>query len=214
MDPLIEKKKAQRCSVMKSVVHINETVKPLAFSFVPTIRRLPGHVQIVDTRFSHQPGKQRSPVTSSAVMNEALCITEEEPSRDVGVEEGIVQGASNQCWFNNEGTPASADEASQIQGIFKAELVFLTGSCGSDGDCFSGEDGADLSARTLPPLYLHQNPLIDDKGTSVGPNVIGDESKVLLFQDTEEKLDGTLQGSLFQAREVYFYSLKLSNSFE
>lgn len=130
------------------------------------------------------------------------------------MEEGIVQGASNQCWFNNEGTPASADEASQIQGIFKAELVFLTGSCGSDGDCFSGEDGADLSARTLPPLYLHQNPLIDDKGTSVGPNVIGDESKVLLFQDTEEKLDGTLQGSLFQAREVYFYSLKLSNSFE
>lgn len=129
------------------------------------------------------------------------------------MEEGIVQGASNQCWFNNEGMPVSADEASQIQGIFKAELVFLTGSCGSDGDCFSGEDGADLSARTLPSLYLHPNPLIDDKGTSVGPHVIGDESKVLLFQDTE-KLDGTLQGSLFQAREVYFYSLKLSNSFE
>ncbi|XP_032877587.1 muscular LMNA-interacting protein isoform X2 [Amblyraja radiata] len=184
---------------MKSVVHINQTAKPLAFSFVPTIRRLPGHVQIVDTRFSHQPGKQRSPVTSSAMMNEVLCITEEEPSRDVGVEEGIVQGTSNQCWFNNEGTPASADEASQIQGIFKAELVFLTGSCGSDGDCFSGEDGADLSARTLPSLYLHPNPLIYDKGTSVGPHVIGDESKVLLFQDTEEKLDRTLQGSLFQS---------------
>ncbi|XP_078256161.1 uncharacterized protein mlip [Rhinoraja longicauda] len=202
MDPLIEKKRAQRCSVMKSVVRINETAKPLAFSFVPPIRRLPAHVHIVDTRFSHQPGKQRSRVTSSAGMNEVLCITEEEPSPDVGVEEGIVQGASNQRWFNNEGAPASADEASQIQGIFKAELVFLTGACGSDGDCFPGEDGADLSAKTLP---LHPNPLINDKGTSARPHVVGDESQVCLFQDTEEKLDGTLQESVFQAREVLVF---------
>ncbi|XP_051880801.1 uncharacterized protein LOC127575150 [Pristis pectinata] len=70
-DPLIEEKKAQ-CSVMKSVVRINQTAKPLAFTFVPTIRRLPAHIQIMDARFLHQPGKQQNPVSSSSVMNEFL----------------------------------------------------------------------------------------------------------------------------------------------
>ncbi|XP_072912821.1 muscular LMNA-interacting protein isoform X11 [Hemitrygon akajei] len=197
MNPLLKEKKGQ-CSVMKSMVRINETAKPLAFTFVPTVRRLPAHIQVMDTRFSHQPGKLQSSMASSSILNEPLCITEEEQSGSFRVEDGIVEGASNRSWLNNEGNFGPAEEASQIQGIFKAEFVLLTDSDGNDSDCFSQGDGVDLSATALSLSSLTPNPFTDDKGSFVHPNVVEDKTKVPFLQDAEQKLDGAVQESLFQ----------------
>ncbi|XP_072107201.1 uncharacterized protein mlip isoform X5 [Mobula birostris] len=196
-NPLLKEKKGQ-CSVMKSMVRINETAKPLAFTFVPTVRRLPAHIQVMDTRFSHQPGKLQSSVASSSILNEPLYIAEEEQSGSFRVEDGIVEGASNRSWLNNEGKFGPAEEASQIQGIFKAEFVLLTDSDGSDSDCFSQGDGVDLSATAVPLSSLTPNPFADDKGSFVHPNVVEDKTKVPFLRDAEQKLDGDEQESLFQ----------------
>ncbi|XP_059838057.1 muscular LMNA-interacting protein isoform X3 [Hypanus sabinus] len=181
-----------------TVVRINETAKPLAFTFVPTVRKLPAHIQVMDTRFSHQPGKLQSSMASSSILNEPLCITEEEQSGSFRVEDGIVEGASKRSWLNNEGNFGPAEEASQIQGIFKAEFVLLTDSDGNDSDCFSQGGGVDLSATALSLSSLTPNPFTDVKGSFVHPNVVEDKTKVPFLQDAEQKLDGAVQESLFQ----------------
>ncbi|XP_069742054.1 uncharacterized protein mlip isoform X8 [Narcine bancroftii] len=196
-DPIIKRKKAQQCSVMKSVVHIHERTKPLAFTFVPTVQRLPAHVHVVDSRIFLQMAKEQNPVTSSSGMNEPLGVTEES-SRDVRLKETIVQGPSSQMWLSPEGRIGSAEGAEEIQGIFKAEIVQLTDSNGTDHDCFSREAGVDVSVHALPSLNLPQNPFSDDKDNFVHPNVVGDESNVLLLRDADQKTDGALQESLFQ----------------
>ncbi|XP_072912810.1 muscular LMNA-interacting protein isoform X2 [Hemitrygon akajei] len=211
MNPLLKEKKGQ-CSVMKSMVRINETAKPLAFTFVPTVRRLPAHIQVMDTRFSHQPGKLQSSMASSSILNEPLCITEEEQSGSFRVEDGIVEGASNRSWLNNEGNFGPAEEASQIQGIFKAEFVLLTDSDGNDSDCFSQGDGVDLSATALSLSSLTPNPFTDDKGSFVHPNVVEDKTKVPFLQDAEQKLDGAVQESLFQSCSPHSASIHLLTS--
>ncbi|XP_062895281.1 muscular LMNA-interacting protein isoform X3 [Mobula hypostoma] len=211
MNPLLKEKKGQ-CSVMKSMVRINETVKPLAFTFVPTVRRLPAHIQVMDTRFSHQPGKLQSSVASSSILNEPLYIAEEEQSGSFRVEDGVVEGASNRSWLNNEGKFGPAEETSQIQGIFKAEFVLLTDSDGSDSDCFSQGDGVDLSATTVPLSSLTPNPFADDKGSFVHPNVVEDKTKVPFLRDAEQKLDGDEQESLFQSCSPHCADIHLLTS--
>ncbi|XP_067840071.1 uncharacterized protein mlip isoform X8 [Heptranchias perlo] len=188
--------------------HINETAKPLAFTFVPTVRRLPIHIQIIDTtRFSPQPGKQQNPGANSSLMNEPLHITEEMASADVTNKEAIGQRAPrhhtkiSQSWLNDEGGYVSAEEAASLQGIFKAELVFLADSDGTDGDCFSRENGAavNLTAKKLPLLTSSPNPFADDNSSSVPAKVLAGGSKVPLLQDAEREVDGALQEPLFQA---------------
>uniref|UniRef100_UPI00398F03CD leucine-rich repeat-containing protein 1 n=1 Tax=Pristiophorus japonicus TaxID=55135 RepID=UPI00398F03CD len=226
-DPIIKKKQAQGCSAMKSVLesedwavsltpspqateqaHINETAKPLAFTFVPTVRRLPVHIQIIDTtRFSPQPGKQQNSGTNSSVMDEPLHITEEMPSAGDAMKNTIGRGAPRQhmeirqSWLNNEGGYVSAEEASSRQGIFKAELVFLADSDGIDSECCSRENGAEvnLSAKALTLSSSSPNPFADDKSSFVRAKVIVGESKVPLLQDAEQHVDGALQEPFFQS---------------
>ncbi|XP_041043125.1 muscular LMNA-interacting protein isoform X2 [Carcharodon carcharias] len=193
---------------MKSAVHVNETAKPLAFTFVPTVRRLPVHIQVIDTtRSSPQPGKQQKPEANSSIMNEPLHITEEMPSADVRMSDTIGGGTPRQhmeigqSWLNKEGEYVPAEEAAPVQGIFKAELVFLADSYGSDSDCLSRgtEAEVNLSAKTLPLLSLSPKTFADDKSSSIRAKVVVGESKAPLLQDAEQKVDDALQEPFFQA---------------
>ncbi|XP_078398056.1 uncharacterized protein LOC144680682 isoform X3 [Cetorhinus maximus] len=207
-DPIIYKKRAQQCSAMKSAVHVNETAKPLAFTFVPTVRRLPVHIQVIDTtRSSPQPGKQQKPEANSSIMNEPLHITEEMPATDVRMADTIGGGTPRrhmeigQSWLNKEREYVPAEEAAPLQGIFKAELVFLADSYGSDSDCLSRgtEAEVNLSAKTLPLLSLSPNTFADDKSSSIRAKEVVGESKAPLLQDAEQKVDEALQEPFFQA---------------
>ncbi|XP_078069390.1 uncharacterized protein mlip isoform X3 [Mustelus asterias] len=211
-DPIICKKRAQECSAMKSAVHVDETAKPLAFTFVPIVRRLPVHIQVIDsTRSSPQPGKQQMPKANSSIMNEPLHITEEMPSEDVTIADSIGGGTPrqqaeiSQSWMNNKRGYVSAEETVPLQGIFKAELVFLADSNGTNNDCLSREDeaAANLSAKTLPLLSLSPNPFRDDKSSSIQTRVAVDESKTPLLQDAEQKVDGALEEPFFQSSTSY-----------
>ncbi|XP_038656379.1 muscular LMNA-interacting protein isoform X2 [Scyliorhinus canicula] len=189
-------------------VLVDETAKPLAFTFVPTVRRLPVHIQVIDTtRSPSQPGTQQKPEVSSSMMNEPLHITEEMPPEDVTTMGGIGGGAPrrhteiSQSWSNNKRGYVSAEEAAPLQGIFKAELVFLADSYATDCDCLTRENEAEvnLSAKSLPLLSLPSNPFADYKGSSIRTRMIVDESKAPLLQDAEQKVDGALQEPFFQS---------------
>ncbi|XP_078398052.1 muscular LMNA-interacting protein-like isoform X1 [Cetorhinus maximus] len=193
---------------MKSAVHVNETAKPLAFTFVPTVRRLPVHIQVIDTtRSSPQPGKQQKPEANSSIMNEPLHITEEMPATDVRMADTIGGGTPRrhmeigQSWLNKEREYVPAEEAAPLQGIFKAELVFLADSYGSDSDCLSRgtEAEVNLSAKTLPLLSLSPNTFADDKSSSIRAKEVVGESKAPLLQDAEQKVDEALQEPFFQS---------------
>ncbi|XP_072354671.1 uncharacterized protein mlip isoform X3 [Scyliorhinus torazame] len=226
-DPIIYKKQAQECSAMKSAlgnedravsltpslqatkqVLVDEPAKPLAFTFVPTVRRLPVQIQVIDTtRSPSQPGKQQKPEVSSSMMNEPLHITEEMPPEDVTTTGGIGGGAPrrhteiSQSWSNNKRGYVSAEEATPLQGIFKAELVFLADSYATDSDCLSRENEAEvnLSAKSLPLLSLPPNPFADYKSSSIRTRMVVGESKAPLLQDAEQKVDGALQEPFFQS---------------
>ncbi|GCB67959.1 hypothetical protein scyTo_0005232, partial [Scyliorhinus torazame] len=83
------------------------------------------------------------------MMNEPLHITEEMPPEDVTTTGGIGGGAPrrhteiSQSWSNNKRGYVSAEEATPLQGIFKAELVFLADSYATDSDCLSRENEAE-----------------------------------------------------------------------
>ncbi|XP_048453055.1 uncharacterized protein LOC109917519 [Rhincodon typus] len=204
-DPIIIKKQVQGCSAMKSAVHANETAQPLAFTFIPTVQRLPVHIQVINTiRSSPWPGKQQQP---SSVMNEPLHITEELPSAGVTMTDTVDRGTPGQQMeisqrWSNKGGDVSSQEAGSSEGIFKAELVFLADSYGTDGDRFSRKNEAEvnLSAKKLPLSSLSPNPFVDDKNGYIQKELIVDESKAPMLQNAEQKVDRTLQEPFFQAR--------------
>ncbi|XP_060711016.1 muscular LMNA-interacting protein-like [Hemiscyllium ocellatum] len=186
-------------------VHVNETAQPLAFTFIPSVRRLPVHIQVINTtRSSPCPRKQQK---ASSIMNETLHITEELPSADVTITDTIdrrtpVQQAEISQSWSNKGGDVPAEESGSLEGIFKAELVFLADSYGTDRDCYSGENEAevDLSTKKLPLSSLSPNSFVDDKNGSIQKELEVYESKSPMLQDAEQKMNRALQEPFFQAR--------------
>ncbi|XP_043535333.1 mucin-5AC isoform X1 [Chiloscyllium plagiosum] len=222
-DLITIKKQVEGCSAMKSAlgsegyavrstpspqvteqVHVNETAQPLAFTFIPSVRRLPVHIQVINTtRSSPCP---RKPQKTSSIMNEPLHITEELPSTDVTMTDTIdrrtpVQQAEISQSWSNKGGDVSAEESGSLEGIFKAELVFLADSYGTDSDCYSGENEAevDLSTKKLPLSSLSPNSFVDDKNGSIQKELEVYESKSPMLQDAEQKMNRAVQEPFFQS---------------
>ncbi|KAM6181745.1 LOW QUALITY PROTEIN: muscular LMNA-interacting protein [Erethizon dorsatum] len=108
--------------------------KPLIFSFVPTVGRLPAHVQLADTskylvRIPEEPGdKSPESVNRSKSTNVTFnCGSEQETVH------GTLTCLSQVCEKNSQGGFKANDLQGMQQGdLFKAEYVFVVDSEGED----------------------------------------------------------------------------------
>ncbi|XP_007892253.1 muscular LMNA-interacting protein [Callorhinchus milii] len=193
MDPLAIKTLDEELLAMKSEANLNETAKPLAFTFVPIVRRLPILVQIAETtRPQFQPTNQLKPGSQSPVMNEPLHIAEDMSTVGVLSTDIDGQGALGRC-LKEKDVHTSSEQVTVQDGIFKAELVYLADSNESDG--FSGSSGTQFrhSAAKLP--FSSQSPgLVANRNFTPAKVLVG-ESKLPVLRLAEKKVDGPWQKS-------------------
>uniref|UniRef100_A0A4W3K6H3 Muscular LMNA-interacting protein n=1 Tax=Callorhinchus milii TaxID=7868 RepID=A0A4W3K6H3_CALMI len=197
MDPLAIKTLDEELLAMKSEANLNETAKPLAFTFVPIVRRLPILVQIAETtRPQFQPTNQLKPGSQSPVMNEPLHIAEDMSTVGVLSTDIDGQGALGRC-LKEKDVHTSSEQVTVQDGIFKAELVYLADSNESDG--FSGSSGTQFrhSAAKLP--FSSQSPgLVANRNFTPAKVLVG-ESKLPVLRLAEKKVDGPWQKSNTQS---------------
>ncbi|XP_015455779.1 muscular LMNA-interacting protein [Pteropus alecto] len=110
--------------------------KPLIFTFVPTVRRLPTHSQLADTskflvKIPEEPSDKNPETVNRSNFNEYLTVNAgSQPERDQeistypsGIREKISQG---------RGFKANKPQGMQQSDLFKAEYVFIVDSEGED----------------------------------------------------------------------------------
>ncbi|EHB09797.1 hypothetical protein GW7_09972, partial [Heterocephalus glaber] len=157
--------------------------KPLIFSFVPTVRRLPTHIQLADTskylvKIPEEPG-DKSPET----VNRSKSI--DYMTFNLGSEQGKIQGSpltclSEDCEKNSQGERFKANDLQGMQqgDLFKAEYVFIVDSEGEDevtsrkGD--QGAPGGTGKPVARPTSLVISSSLVSDV---VRPKVWGPELK-------------------------------------
>lgn len=110
--------------------------KPLIFTFVPTVRRLPTHSQLADTskflvKIPEEPSDKNPETVNRPNFNEYLTLntrSQQERDRDTlaypsGVSGNILQG---------RGFKANKPQGMQQSDLFKAEYVFIVDSEGEE----------------------------------------------------------------------------------
>ncbi|XP_023560607.1 muscular LMNA-interacting protein [Octodon degus] len=109
--------------------------KPLIFSFVPTVGRLPAHIQLADTsqyvvRIPEEPGDKSPENVNRSESTDATFNHGNEPQRV----QGTLTCLSQVCEKNSQGKgPAASNLPGMQQGdLFKAEYVFTVDSEGEE----------------------------------------------------------------------------------
>ncbi|XP_039709015.1 muscular LMNA-interacting protein [Pteropus medius] len=122
--------------LMRKVSSGDSEAKPLIFTFVPTVRRLPTHCQLADTskflvKIPEEPSDKNPETVNRSNFNEYLTVNAgSQPERDQeistypsGIREKISQG---------RGFKANKPQGMQQSDLFKAEYVFIVDSEGED----------------------------------------------------------------------------------
>ncbi|XP_054554849.1 muscular LMNA-interacting protein [Talpa occidentalis] len=110
--------------------------KPLIFTFVPTVRRLPTHTQLTDTskflvKIPEEPSDKNPETVNRSNSNEYLTLNAgSQPERDRGtlIYPSEVSGKISQ----ERGFKADKSQGMQQSDLFKAEYVFIVDSEGED----------------------------------------------------------------------------------
>ncbi|KAG8524184.1 Muscular LMNA-interacting protein [Galemys pyrenaicus] len=110
--------------------------KPLIFTFVPTVRRLPTHTQLTDTskflvKIPEEPSDKNPETVNRSNPNEYLTLNAgSQPERDGGtlIYPSEVSGKISQ----ERGFKANKSHGMQQSDLFKAEYVFIVDSEGED----------------------------------------------------------------------------------
>ncbi|XP_074205036.1 muscular LMNA-interacting protein isoform X11 [Camelus bactrianus] len=127
--------------------------KPLIFTFVPTVRRLPTHSQLTDTskflvKIPEEPSDKTPETVNRSISNEYLTLNAgSQRERDGGtltypleVKDKISQG---------KGLKANEPQGMQQSDLFKAEYVFIVDSEGEDeAPSRQGEQGPPVGVDT------------------------------------------------------------------
>uniref|UniRef100_A0A8C0ZM51 Muscular LMNA-interacting protein n=1 Tax=Castor canadensis TaxID=51338 RepID=A0A8C0ZM51_CASCN len=110
--------------------------KPLIFTFVPTIRRLPTHIQLADTskflvKIPEEPSDKSPETVNRPSSNDNLTFS---PGSQQDRDKGTLSCPSEASGQNSQGRGIKANDPLGMQqsDLFKAEYVFIVDSEGED----------------------------------------------------------------------------------
>ncbi|XP_032767425.1 muscular LMNA-interacting protein isoform X12 [Rattus rattus] len=157
--------------------------KPLIFTFVPTLRRLPTHIQLADTskflvKIPEEPTDKNPETVNRFEYSDHMtfsCESKEERDQRILDYPSEVSGKNSQRKEFNTKEP----QGMQKGDLFKAEYVFIVDSDGEDeATCRQGEQGppgATGNIATRPKSLAISSSLASDV---VRPKVRGADVKV------------------------------------
>ncbi|XP_033619308.1 muscular LMNA-interacting protein [Fukomys damarensis] len=168
--------------------------KPLIFSFVPTVRRLPTHIQLADTskylvKIPEEPG-DKSPETINRSKSIDY-VTFNLGSGQEGIQGSPLTCPSEDFETNSQGGGFKANDLQRMQqgDLFKAEYVFIVDSEGEDEvTSRKGEQGASGSTSNTvarPTTLAISSSLVSDV---VPPKVWGPEPKAVSQAGTPQEM--------------------------
>ncbi|XP_073938012.1 muscular LMNA-interacting protein isoform X20 [Castor canadensis] len=110
--------------------------KPLIFTFVPTVRRLPTHIQLADTskflvKIPEEPSDKSPETVNRPSSNDNLTFS---PGSQQDRDKGTLSCPSEASGQNSQGRGIKANDPLGMQqsDLFKAEYVFIVDSEGED----------------------------------------------------------------------------------
>ncbi|KFO31284.1 Muscular LMNA-interacting protein [Fukomys damarensis] len=178
----------------KKVSSGDSEAKPLIFSFVPTVRRLPTHIQLADTskylvKIPEEPG-DKSPETINRSKSIDY-VTFNLGSGQEGIQGSPLTCPSEDFETNSQGGGFKANDLQRMQqgDLFKAEYVFIVDSEGEDEvTSRKGEQGASGSTSNTvarPTTLAISSSLVSDV---VPPKVWGPEPKAVSQAGTPQEM--------------------------
>ncbi|XP_005377649.1 PREDICTED: muscular LMNA-interacting protein isoform X3 [Chinchilla lanigera] len=185
---LLDKNLEERLKVSSG----DSEAKPLIFSFVPTVGRLPAHIQLADTskylvRIPEEPG-DKSPET----VNRSTSV---DVTFNSGNEQERVQGTLNclsqVCENNSQGRGFKANDLQGMQqgDLFKAEYVFIVDSEGEDEvtsrKVEQGAPGGTGNTVARPKSLAISSSLVSDV---VRPKVRGPDRKATSHPEAAQEM--------------------------
>uniref|UniRef100_A0A286XWA0 Muscular LMNA interacting protein n=1 Tax=Cavia porcellus TaxID=10141 RepID=A0A286XWA0_CAVPO len=166
--------------------------KPLMFSFVPTIGRLPAHIQLANTskylvRIPEEPG-DKSPETVNRSKSTDVTFNSGNNQETV---QGTLTGLSQVCEKNSQGGIFKANDLQGMQqgDLFKAEYVFIVDSEGEE-EVTSRKADQETPGRTgntlaRPKSLAISSSLVPDV---VRPKVWGPEPKTMSRTEAPQEM--------------------------
>uniref|UniRef100_A0A8I5ZL83 Muscular LMNA-interacting protein n=1 Tax=Rattus norvegicus TaxID=10116 RepID=A0A8I5ZL83_RAT len=176
-------KKNEKLEERVTVSPGDSEAKPLIFTFVPTLRRLPTHIQLADTskflvKIPEEPTDKNPETVNRFEYSDHMtfsCESKEERDQRILDYPSEVSGKNSQRKEFNTKEP----QGMQKGDLFKAEYVFIVDSDGEDeATCRQGEQGppgATGNIATRPKSLAISSSLASDV---VRPKVRGVDVKV------------------------------------
>ncbi|XP_056342421.1 muscular LMNA-interacting protein isoform X2 [Oenanthe melanoleuca] len=138
----------------KQMVSSQESgTKPLTFTFVPSIGRLPTHFEVVDiSKFLVTIPEEPTDLSNQAIVNKSEAVSDELVLRS-GAKQGCVSTVctdSTRMAFQSLGCNSSKGEM-QENDLFKAEFILITDS-GDEDEAAAASDSAQQPSNGYSPI--------------------------------------------------------------
>uniref|UniRef100_A0A4X2KSS7 Muscular LMNA interacting protein n=1 Tax=Vombatus ursinus TaxID=29139 RepID=A0A4X2KSS7_VOMUR len=156
---------------IKKVLSGDSETKPLIFTFVPTIRRLPTHTQVADAskylvKIGEEPRDKSQETVNRSNSNEFSdhLISKSGIRQESDTRTFVGSPETSQKVFQGRGLKSNQPETMQQSDLFKAEYVFIVDS--------EGEEEAICRKEDKQPLVGNGQRLARPKSLAIAPGPV------------------------------------------